>query len=175
MGEAYVVYRLGQLYLERGDYEESRAYLRRAMALGEAMDDKKLAAACTGELGIIDHREKRFDQALARYRQAIGRLKGVGARFDTAKFSVAQARLLYEQGEFEQAQTTVAEGIELAQKAGHGQILFEGQLLQAKIVFAQGEAVAAGQQLQDLMATSTDEAKRAALNHELRKMDQGRL
>ena len=175
MGEAYVVYRLGQLYLERGDYEESQAHLRRAMALGEAMDDRKLVAACTGELGVIDHREKRFDQALARYRQAIGRLKGVGARFDTAKFSVAQARLLYEQGEFEQAQTTVAEGIELAQKAGHGQILFEGQLLQARIAFARGETAAARQQLQDLMATSTDEAKRAALTHELRKMDQGRL
>jgi hypothetical protein len=53
--------------------------------------------------------------------------------------------------------------------------LFEGQLLQARIAFARGETAAARQQLQDLMATSTDEAKRAALTHELRKMDQGRL
>ena len=173
MGEAYVAYRLGQLYLEQGDYRQSRAYLQRAITLGEEMDDTKLAATCIGELGVIDHRENKLDQASARYRQAIAQLQEVGARFDTTKFTVQQAKLLFEQGQFGQAQALVADEIQRAQEATHAQTVFEGQLLQAKIVFARGEPALAAQQLQDLVAAAADEAKQAALAYELWKMGQG--
>jgi len=110
---------------------------------------------------------------LSYYDQAIDELRQLGARFDTAQFIVRKATLLFEQGQLEEAQILAAQGVRLAQEVIRSQTLFEGQLLQAKIVFARSEPALAVQQLQDLVAAADDEAKQAALAYELWKMGQG--
>jgi len=103
----------------------------------------------------------------------VAELQRVGARYSAAQFIVRQAQLLFEQGAIDQAQTLLAEGIQLAQEFDRPQSVFDGRLLQAKIAFARGDREAAVQQLQALRAVAVEEAQQAALHYELAKMGQG--
>ena len=94
---------IGVLEHQLGDLERARECYEKALALS---DEKVARARFVGNLGAVDHDARRFDEALARYEEAIAALRAAGERQLEGTFLANMAVLLHETGAAARARAT---------------------------------------------------------------------
>ena len=94
---------IGVLEHQRGDLEHARACYEKALGLG---DEKVARARFVGNLGTINHDARLFDEALARYEEAIASFRAAGERQLEGTFLTNMAILLHETGAPSRARAT---------------------------------------------------------------------
>ncbi len=164
----------GLVYWKWGDYERSLSFQQQALEMKQQMGDKFRIAIDLGNIGLLYADMGDDERALNYYDQALPMHQRTGAKFYRAEILQAKAELLFRQADYNTAQMVNAEAIHLAAQIQGTVILFEGQLLAAKLTAKLGEPAKAIQHLQAMLSGTKDEAEQAALHYELWHLTQQR-
>lgn len=162
----------GLVYWKWGEYERSLDYQKLALNLVQALGDPFKIAIWQGNIGLLYADMGDDERALAYYDQALPVHRRLGNKFHRAEILQAKAELLFRQQDYASAQAINNEAIHLAADIGAAPVLFEGQILAAKLAFAAGQREEAIRHLEGMLA-SPDEAEQAALHYALWQLGQG--
>ncbi len=171
--ESENLWRMGQLLIYTGEYERAHSTLDECLALTPQDENPETFDIAHGLLAEIAWRSGHLEQALAHFDRAIEMYHAVRRHLTVARFVLLpRAALLLELGDVAVAEQTVVE-IQPLLKGGIGRnpILFESQLLEAKISFAQGNMTAAQQRLANLLDGRLRPVEEAAVHYEWWRMD----
>ena len=118
---AYMIQRLGLTYGMLGRHEEATRYLKDAVARAEAIPDQKgrmqLQIDLYTKSGDFYLQQKKFDEAIATYRQALESIGGANSRFHLSSIRQGLATAYIAQGKDAEAEAQLKESISLAEEA----------------------------------------------------------
>lgn len=115
---AQALSRLGDLALDRSEYEESTAYYEQACALFDPYDHHHDLAEAIGRLGEIQYRKSQFDAALHRYRESLEICKKFNDNTGIVSTLLNMSNVAAHQGEYGQAMAYLEECLELSEATG---------------------------------------------------------
>jgi len=122
---AFMIQRLGLTYGMLGRQEEATRYLKDAVARAEALPDKmarlQLQIDMYTKSGDFYLQQKKFNEAIATYRQALESIGGADRRFDLSSIRQGLATAYLANGQDADAEAQLMESIRLAEEA-RGQI-----------------------------------------------------
>ena len=119
VGVAHKLSVIGQLYTELGDYARSSAFLERSLEVYEAIDDADgLADALTGLARVYVETNRDVDEATSLLDRAYSVAVGHDSHYDLAQERIERARLHLKRGQFEEAFTFAADGVQESQASG---------------------------------------------------------
>ena len=165
--EALFLTNLSLLDVATGRYDAAGEQLRRALALIQEGGHPSEIARTVGALGRLHHEMGRLGEALDAYDQALDLLGDVGARHERAQLLVLKGHLLLEAGNVEAAAVAAEDGVRAAQTIGHTPLLFQADLLAARVEHARGRTGEAVHRLRTLSDRAAGDAEAAAVHYEL--------
>ena len=110
--------RLGRIYRDRGEYDQSMAHMRKAYELFEAADDKRGMASTLDDMGKIHWLRGAYGQALEFHRQALAIRRALGDRRSIALSLANIGRVHHDQGGFKAANRQFREALDLRRDIG---------------------------------------------------------
>ena len=118
---AFMIQRLGLTYGMLGNHEEATRYLKDAVARAEAIPDQKgriqLQIDLYTKAGDFYLKQKKFDEAISTYRQALESIGGANMRHHLSSIRQGLATAYMAQGKDVEAEAELKESIKLAEEA----------------------------------------------------------
>jgi predicted ATPase/class 3 adenylate cyclase/Tfp pilus assembly protein PilF len=111
-------YRLGDLLLDEGDYDEAKLRFEESLELFQSNNDEQYVAFCLNGLAIVAQHEKRLRDARRLFDQAITRAREAGDHVHAAGFASNLGLLELEERNESRAAQLFAEGLSEYRKAG---------------------------------------------------------
>jgi tetratricopeptide (TPR) repeat protein len=164
---------IGLVYWKWGDYERSLTYQRQALEVYQAQGVEFQAALWQGNIGLLYAAMGDDEQALHYFEQALPIQHRLGAKFYRAEVLQAKAELLFRRQDYAAARRDNVEAMRLAANLDGTQVLFEAQLLAAKLAYATGQQTEAIRHLQSMLAGGED-FELAAIHYELWQLNGSR-
>jgi predicted ATPase/class 3 adenylate cyclase len=118
---AQASYRLGDLALDEGDYEQAKARFQESLALFRSEGDEQHVAFCLNGLAIVVQQEDRPTEARALFDEAIVRARAAGDRVHAAGFAANLGLLELDEGNDSRAVELFREGLAEYRKAGENE------------------------------------------------------
>jgi DNA-binding SARP family transcriptional activator/tetratricopeptide (TPR) repeat protein len=118
-GTAALLSSMGTLYINRRQYDRSRAVLLEALATFEELDDPRGLAMCQRDLGLLDRTDGDHDSAFARYTVALREFARVDDVVGRAIVLTQSAPILRERGQIAEAHAGLNEAMDIHQTVGY--------------------------------------------------------
>ena len=166
---AYAANNIGELYKEKGDYEKALEYYQKDREISEGLGDKKGYAITIGNMGSLYKLMEDFDKAEDLYDEAIRMGKDQKARDIISYFMCCQADLFFRKGQIEKAEGLNKEALNIAEDIEMGETLFDGNLLNAKIVSKEDKEGGIAL-MEELLSEDHSEPHKAEVFYELFKI-----
>lgn len=154
---------LGNLHRQTGRFATAQYYFTQALQLSRAIGFREAAARQVGNLGELYKDQQAWAQALPLFAQAIAELRAMGERYNLTALLILQAETQLEMDHLEGVAELLNEGIQLARDARRAQVIFQGELLQARLAWRRGRHKEALQAAEALLATTRQPPEQAAL------------
>lgn len=150
-----------QLHLGRGEvhqlvgaYAQALTDFAAGLAAVRRTDDRGVEAAIENRIGLIHHREARFEDARAHFSRAAALARETGDRVTLGLSLVDLATLSWDQGDMPAANQILTEGITLLREAGDRSSLARALNLRCMTHLALGRADEAIAAAEDALATA---------------------
>ena len=158
---------------QAGDDEQALACLREALQLDEALGYKEGVARHLYNMANLFERQGNHDAALAHYDRALVVLAEIGNRGFYSSVLCDRAAALLGLGRLEAARDSNHEGLAHMIETGHGEHVFQGQVLAARIEAALGHPDSAIDTLSRMLEEAKEPVQRATLHFELWRLGDG--
>lgn len=161
---------IGELHSVMGHFDEAIGYMQRNLKIGEELGYKKGVAKSLNTLGDIYFYKNELDTSLAYYDRCIEVTRNIGNKLVLGLSLVEKGTVLITIGQHKDAEAHLTEALKLARELNQPDLLFEAQMLEAKIAAATGNTTAAMQALDRLLAKQPGKKDEAAIYFELEKL-----
>jgi len=166
-GTAIALGLIGQLLNVKGEFHKAIEYLQKDLMLCEELGYQKGIAKAVNTLGDVFYLLKQYDRSLHFYNRAIDVTRKIGNKLVLGFSLVEKGVVLLELGRLEELQHLQQEALSLARELGHPELLFDTELLGARLRAKQGKTEEAAAALQQLLARDLGEDQEAAAYFEL--------
>ncbi len=161
---------IGELYSVIGDFDQAIEYMERNLKIGEELSYRKGMAKSLNTLGDIYFYKNEHDTSLQYYNRSIEVTRGIGNKLVLGLSLVEKGNVLLAIGQLDEAQLSLDEALHLAQDLNQPDLLFEVQLLNAKLLAAKGGKADAIKTLEGLLSEQPSKKEEAAIYFELGKL-----
>lgn len=127
---------IGQLLNIRGDFHRAIEYLQKALMLCEELNYQKGIGRSVNTLGDIFYNLKQYDRSLHFYNRAIEVSRTIGAKLVLGFSLVEKGTVLLEIQRWDELRQADEEAMAIAQELGNPDLIFEADLLRAKLLTA---------------------------------------
>ena len=162
---------IGELLSYKGDFHKSIEYLQKNLMLCEELGYKKGIAKAVNTLGDVFFYTGQFDRSLHYYNRAIEIARDINNRLVLGTSLVEKAAVLIELQDLNTLEKVRKEALEIALDLGNPDLLFEAELLDARVTHLHGEATEAFATLDKLLEGDFDPDQRAHAYFEKFRMD----
>lgn len=166
-GTAIALGLIGQLLNVKGEFHRAIEYLQKDLMLCEELGYQKGIAKAVNTLGDVFYLTKEYDRSLHFYNRAIEVTRKIGNKLVLGFSLVEKGTVLIELGRSEELLPVHREALSLANELGNPDLLFEAELLSAKVCFLKDNAAEAEEKLLNLVAKALSEDQQAAAYYEL--------
>lgn len=130
---------IGELLSIRGKFEDARRYLNQSLELSEALNYQKGIAKAVNNMGDIFYLTEQYENAHAAYSRAIDVTRAINNKLVLGKSLVEDGATLLELGRLKEAKAHWRESQTIAESLGNPDLLFQVEVLSAKIAIAEGD------------------------------------
>ncbi len=166
-GTAIALNLIGQLLNVKGEFHKAIEYLQKDLMLCEELGYQKGIAKAVNTLGDVFFFSRQYERSLYFYNRAIEVTRKIGNKL-VLGFSLAEkGAVLIALNRREELEQVCREAMKLSRELGNPDLLFEAQLLNAKVRFFTGNAGKAIDLLTSLLNQDLAEDQEAATYYEL--------
>ena len=169
-GIAIAIGLIGELRSVEGEFDVAIQYLQRNLELCEELNYQKGIAKAVNTLADIYTFQEKYDQALVYYDRAIDISRAINNRLVLCSSLIEKAEVLIAIDKIEKASQLSQETLQIANELGNPHLLFEAQVLSAKVDAHHGHSEKSLNQLQQLLENARGEQEEAAIYYELHKI-----
>jgi predicted ATPase/DNA-binding SARP family transcriptional activator len=162
---------LALLELAMGRYAKAEEQLGQASSFHGGEGHPKEIANFLSVTACLYERTDRKGEALEAIDQGISLLQDADDQLQAVELLVQKASLLLADGKTAQAESSLNYALQSMQEQNIPPVLFEAQLLSARLLHAKGKTKEANQRLKDLHNTRGTDAQHAALHYLLWQID----
>ncbi len=162
---------IGELYSIMGEFDKAVEYLQRNLKISVELGYRKGVAKALNSLGDIYFYKNDYNTSIDYYDRCITVTRNIGNKLVLGQSLSEKATVLLAQGKIRKANENLKEAARLAKELGHPELLFESELLAAKIELAEGNTPGSRQALESLLANNPSDQDRGAIYFELSKID----
>jgi tetratricopeptide (TPR) repeat protein len=164
---------LGDLYSVMGRFEEAKEQLYITLSLSEELGYQKGIARAVNTLGDIHYFTGDFPTSLQYYDRAIQVTREINNRLVLGRSLAEKCLVLLAMDNLTEARAVQGETMKIAQVLNNADLLFQAELLHARIDAAEGMAAPAIQQLLHLLEAYPDAEEQAEIYYFLEKIHPG--
>ena len=154
---------MGLIYSQKGEYEPAAHAFQQALRLDQEAGNRRGQAIRLGNLGQLHREQGELQQALGYYDQAIALCRQLGAKYYLAWQLIEKAEALFLLGQLAEAQRLNEEGVQIAATIQDQESLFQGRVLQARLLAAANQSDRAQSHLHELQQAFRELAQQARL------------
>jgi len=162
---------IGQLHTIKGEFDKAIQFLERQLAICRELNYQKGIAKAVNTLGDIYHHKTQSDISIKYYDLAIDVARKIDNRLVLGESLVEKGNPLLAQGKVEEAQTTQKEALKIAKQLGNPNLLFEVQILGARVAAIKDKKEGSFI-LKELLLDIEAPIQKAALFYELYKLEE---
>ncbi|MEL7121729.1 MAG: tetratricopeptide repeat protein, partial [Bacteroidota bacterium] len=157
---------IGQLLNIKGDFYKAIEYLQKALMLSEELGYQKGIAKAVNTLGDVFFLTDQYERSLYFYNRAIDVTRRIGNKLVLGFSLVEKGAVLLELNDISALDKLCTEALELAAELGNPDLLFEAEILLARLFILKGDYVTATDLLDRLEAGILGKDQEAALKYE---------
>lgn len=158
---------IGLLHFEQGDFAAAHTAYQKARALNEMMGNTLNATLWQLNEAQAELALGKVDSALQHTQQAITQFRNLLNERYIAMGLVQQAQILWQKGEVAAAYHAVSEALQMVEPIREKQVLFEGNLLKARLLTALGSTDQADALLNEMLQLNKSDADQAQIHFAL--------
>jgi tetratricopeptide (TPR) repeat protein len=162
---------IGELLSIKGNFHKAIEYLQKNLMLCEELGYQKGIAKAVNTLGDVFFFSKQYDRSLHFYNRAIDIARVINNRLVLGISLVEKGAVLIELQDLDQLEKVRQEALEIALDLGNPDLLFEAELLDARVTHIRGHSAQAIGILDKLLAGDFDEDQRANAYFEKYRID----
>ena len=162
---------IGELYSMMGEFDKAIEYLQRNLSISIELGYRKGVAKALNNLADIYYYKDDLHSSLDYYDRCITVTRNIGNKLVLGYSLIEKATVLLAMDKSEKARENQKEAASVAAELKHPELLFDTQLLDAKIDFHKGNAEKAKKALETLLSDKPSEKDKGALYFELSKLD----
>ncbi len=173
-GTAIALGLIGHLLNIKGEFHRAIEYLQKDLMLCEELGYQKGIAKAVNTLGDVFYFTRQYERSLHFYNRAIDVTRNIGNKLVLGFSLVEKGAVLLELKDKEALKNVGDEALELARQLGNPDLLFEAELLHARILQHEGKGGEAKKVLKRLAEQQTALDQQAAALFELARMSNGK-
>lgn len=154
---------IGELLSVVGRFEEAEKHLRRTLELSRELGYKKGIAKAVNTLGDIYYYTREYEKSLDYYNQAIDVTREINNKLVLGSSLSEKAIVLLAMKRYQEVRDILVESMVLAKELGNPELIFEGKLLELKLLIAENHNNKAQALLDKLLLEYPGTKERAAL------------
>lgn len=162
---------IGDLHSVRGEFDQAIRFMKQNLAISEELGYQKGIAKAVNTLGDVYFYKNEFETSLEYYDRAIQVTRDIGNKLVLGFSLVEKGNVLLSMNDFEHAKTTMEEALEIAKELGNPDLIFEANVLSAKVAHLAGEKIEANAILNELLKNNLDKKEAADVHFEMSKID----
>jgi predicted ATPase/class 3 adenylate cyclase len=166
-GTAIALGLIGQLLNVKGEFHRAIEYLQKDLMLCEELGYQKGIAKAVNTLGDVFYLTREYDRSLHFYNRAIEVTRSIGNKLVLGFSLVEKGMVLIELGRLKELRPFHREALTLARELGNPDLLFEAELLSAKVYALEGDKELATEKIQKVVSEALSEDQQAAAYYEL--------
>lgn len=166
-GTAITLGLIGELWSYLGEFDRAVAYLQKNLMISRELNYRKGTAKALNTLGDVYYYLGIFDRAVSFYDEAIELTREIGQHLVLGMSLVEKGKTLMRLKKYDSAQQVNDEALALAQELGNPELLFETEILQARIAFYLKSPAIAREMFETLIAKALSEADKARIYYHL--------
>lgn len=134
-GTAIALGLIGELWSFLGEFDRAVAYLQKNLMISRELNYRKGTAKALNTLGDVYYYLNIYDRSVSFYDEAIQVTREIGHYLVLGMSLVEKGKTLMKLKDYSAAQQVNDEALQLAQELGNPDLLFETEILQARIAF----------------------------------------
>lgn len=161
---------IGDLLAHTGVFDRALEFLNETLVLSRELNYKKGIAKALNTLGDTWYFKHDYPKAIQYYNDAIEFARDMGNRLVLGNSIIEKGIVHLQAGDIAAARMLHDEGRDIAVALGNADLTFGANILRAQILAAEGNALEAQRQLQQILNLARTEREEAAVHFELRKV-----
>jgi tetratricopeptide (TPR) repeat protein len=162
---------IGELHSIKGNFHKAIEYLQKNLMLCEELGYKKGIAKAVNTLGDVFFFTRQFDRSLHFYNRAIEIARAINNRLVLGASLVEKGAVLIEMKDMDGLEKVRKEALNIALDLGNPDLLFDAELLDARVTFLRGDTVGALATLDKLLRGEFDPDQTANAYFEKYRID----
>ncbi len=162
---------IGELYSMMGEFDRAIEYLKRNLSISIELGYRKGVAKALNSLADIYFFKHDYHSSIDYYDRCITVTRNIGNKLVLGYSLMEKATVLLAMDKPEKAKENQKEAASIAAELKHPELLFEAQLLAAKIDLYNGKTEKASKAFESLLSANQSEKNKGALYFQLSKID----
>jgi len=158
---------IGDLHTVKGEFDKAIQFLERQLALCRELSYKKGIAKAVNTLGDIYYYKDQFEISVNYYDLAIDVTRQINNRLVLGSSLIEKGKPLVAQNKIREAKIAQEEALAIAQELGNPNLLFDAQILGARVAYAEGKMTVAKEILEKLLSQEKNQKEQADIYYEL--------
>ena len=158
---------IGELKGVLGEFEEARRFMDKNLAISEELGYQKGIAKAVNMLGDLYYAQQNYEKAISYYDKAIKITKEIGQQSVLGGSLAEKGMSLVYLGRIDEAKKILKESSKIAKKLGNFDLIFETQILQARLEAKAGKLEVAESTLRTLLLEKLDKDQEANVHYAL--------
>lgn len=162
---------IGELHSIKGNFHKAIEYLQKNLMLCEELGYQKGIAKAVNTLGDVFFHTGQYERSLHFYNRAIEIARAINNRLVLGASLVEKGAVLVEMGDLSTLEKVRKESLDIAQDLGNPELLFDAELLDARVTHLKGDTAGALAILDKLLKGEFDPDQRANAFFERYRID----